>query len=127
MDRRCSISRTAMRHGVVLSDPPWVWYHLPAEIMVLVWWTRAPRGLRVLVYYICPRNTRASPFPRTLFRPFASLFASSRSDLLSFLFSGNPIRCRSPGPACAREPAGCARASRGSSGDLRSRFLADAN
>jgi hypothetical protein len=37
------------------TDPPWVWYHLPTEIMVSAV-DVAPRGLRVLVYYICPRN-----------------------------------------------------------------------
>lgn len=39
-------------------DPPWVWYHLPTEIMVSAV-DVTPRGLRVLVYYICPRNPRA--------------------------------------------------------------------
>lgn len=43
----------------VFCDPPWVWCHLPAKIMVQGTVDVTPWGLRVLVYYICPRNTRS--------------------------------------------------------------------
>ena len=50
--------RPFVRGRAISPDPPWVWYHLPTEIMVSAM-DVAPRGLHVLVYYICPRNPQA--------------------------------------------------------------------